>query len=169
MIRHLSSGPSLGCHYWLCTASIARSFGLRLHPPDLTVGFSLAGSRAGPGDVPEPLNLEHPGICRVRRYSRTAPRRAGFFLLLEIGMGNVFFNARGLISHAPARFFWGVFLVFLLFWGGVFVLFDFFLVLRALAGKKIGFFFGAGMSKTGNSRSGASAVPVCVCRSPRVE
>ena len=47
------------------------------------------------------------------------------------------------------------FLVFLVFFGGACVLFGVFFVFRALAGGKL-FFFGAGMSKTGNSRSGSN-------------
>ena len=66
------------------------------------------------------------------------------------GMGNEFFDARGLISRVSAEKKLGIFssfLVFLCFWGGVF----FCLFFRALARKKC--FFGGGMSKTGSSRS----------------
>ena len=42
-------GPSPGCHYWLCTASIMRYFCGCFFRSDLTVGFAL-------WDPAEPLN-----------------------------------------------------------------------------------------------------------------
>ena len=43
------SGPSLGCHYWLCTVFNYRCFGLGSLLPDITVGFSAPGSRGCAG------------------------------------------------------------------------------------------------------------------------
>ena len=66
----------------------------------------------------------------------------------------IFFDARGLISRASAKFFLGVFsvfFVFLCFLGGVFVLFG---CVFCFSHVSAIFFFGGGVSKTGNSRSG---------------
>ena len=93
------------------------------------------------------------GVERRTRTGGTADQRgrAGFFFGfmafwpgLEIG----FFLTREVFFRADARIlflvfswcFFGVFCCFLLFFGGVFVLFDFFGVFRALARKKIVFF-----------------------------
>ena len=108
--------------------------------------------------TPSPLLSQTPGFSRTLIGKPTTPQRrrqSGIFFVscnFLLTWEKVFFTRKVFFFRASARKLF--FLVFLLFFGGVFVLFGIFLFFARLREFFFLFFFGADMSKTGNSRSG---------------
>ena len=103
----------------------------------------------------------------VWQRASSVPAERDFFCFIPFWAGweKGFFERERFFSRVSAKnfiwvFFW-CFLVFLLFFGGVFVLFFVFFCFSRVSAIFFWFFFGGGVSKTGNSRSEYLCLSVC--------